>query len=637
MFISTGSIQARTNAELARHDVIITNHDHDDRILPVQALNPDCKFMVYKNIFLCNDYGRELTGGHGIGSSGVSATELEENPDFALKTMLTEPYEDSVMRDSPDVFYALGEASGTAFADSSGHGYTGTHSVATSVNQATLDGNAGDKSIRFTGGAGSATDYPILGDQDYTFEAWIKPTSILSPITILGSDGTSGHRILWQIHSNGEIRFWTDSQSSDIGNAYQGFQGVDEIQHVAVTYRSTTREITFFVNGLTVASDIVGQGIDGANVGNLVIGAWEADRSHDPFAGYISHVAVYKHCLNERRLTAHYINGPETGPGGGVPAESEAFPGNFLGDVGHPDYQSLWISNVLLDTDFHPWDGIFMDDLDDTARFHFGVWIGVPDDPYSPLVDDDLRIMMTEFLANVCPTMRYRGEVWANIANSARPDEHNLWTPYLDHATREFWHKFGTGDSRPNTPSYPAGIDERFVTPDILFEDDFIPNALARGCGITMITYGSVEDTVGQLYGYAGVLLDVDAATGVGYCYAKGVAVEDSWTIYWTKDIGHPVSEKTDFDLAKYTREFTDGLVVFNGSDSDWTFYTGEWQQEGFTRLSTGLQVPSSFVLPAATAEIISGARSVPNVRSKVSMPKRRGRVSCRPETVLIS
>jgi len=643
LFIGTGAIAGRTDAELARYDQIITNFDHADRIPGTKAINPACRFLNYKNALLCNDWGREgppplPTDGHGVGTTGVSHTELVENPDWGLYTMLTETYPNSVGRDTPAVLWEC-ITTGVVVNENASKGDTTRkaylpEAAGLTIGQPSLTGRAAYKSFDF-GTEGIRTDFKLQGEQDYCFEGWAQVDALGSYMALVGSDGTS-HRMSVFVRPDGFPSFYSDTNLEG-QTWFQDTVPVGTPFHWACNWRHSTLTAEFFINGESMGEVVLAQPISGANVGYLSIGSWHNDYAHYVWNGRLSHIAVYHHVLTERRITAHYVNGPTAAPSGGVLCESGLFPDNYLGRVDHPGYIDRWLSNVRLDIEDSDWDGIMMDDVDDTARFHFGVWIGVPDEPYSPLVDDDLRAMFTTFLTAVYADLSSEFHVWANIANSARPDVWELWLPHLDGGFREFWKKTGTGDSRPlEPPTYPAAVNERYVDAEFPYEDGYFPLANADGKGFCPITYGIAADTTAQLYGYASAMLSYNAALDQYYCFAKGDAVQDSWTVYWTKDIGQPVAPRVEIATNCFTREFTDGIVLVNGSSAAHAFPVSRFSGPGFTRMD-GSQAPSSVTLQPGTAEIITGKRLVPDTRRKISLPKKRGTVASRPTYVLES
>lgn len=656
LFISTGSIAGRTAAEVARYDRIVTNYDKTAYVLAAKALNPDLTALSYKNALLCNDWGREgppplPTDGHGVGTTGVSHTELVENPGWGLYEMLTEVYTDSVLRDldppfGPTIqnaFWTLDGAAGGPQVSIAPMGtYTADLSAAgITLDQASICGNASLNSIDFTTN-GIGTTFPISNAAQYTFEGWAR-LDALPPggqyRTLVGSDGAT-HRMILAIRSDGFPSFWTDS-ALDAQTWFNEALVAGEDFHWAMTWDYTTLEAEFFKNGESFGTVTLGQGM--TSPGNLVIGAWHSDKAHDVWDGKLSLVSVHPRILSEGRLTAHYINGPTVTPGGGDLCESGLFPDNYLGNVGHSGYIQRWIDNIRLDLDTqnpNVWDGIMMDDVDDTARFHFGVWIGLPGDPYTPMVDDDLRELFDVFLSAVYADMKNDYLLWANLANSGRPDIHDRWAPWLHGALREFWKKTGTGTSQGGAlepPAYPAALNERYVGLEYPYEDGYFPVWNEHAKGFCPITYGVVSDTVAQLYGYASALVQYDASWDQYYCFAKGDAVEDSWTAYWTTDIGQPVSDRIEVDTYCYTREFTDGFVMVNGSESTKVFDSSEWSQAGFTLLSTGLQAGATVSLAAGRAEIIIGRITVPDNISRVTLPRKHHTAHCRPEVVLES
>ena len=85
-------------------------------------------------------------------------------------------YKNTVLADSPLVYYRLDEASGTTATDSSGSGHNGTYS-ATGVTYSVTGAIRGDadKAVTFNGTTGDVTvPSPINPTGSATLECWVK-------------------------------------------------------------------------------------------------------------------------------------------------------------------------------------------------------------------------------------------------------------------------------------------------------------------------------------------------------------------------------------------------------------------------------------------------------------------------------
>lgn len=78
--IASGQTEARTDADLARYDVLILHIWHHDRIAGVKALNPAVKILAYKEMVGVN----ATPDGSGLYLSGVSKAEADANPSWYL-------------------------------------------------------------------------------------------------------------------------------------------------------------------------------------------------------------------------------------------------------------------------------------------------------------------------------------------------------------------------------------------------------------------------------------------------------------------------------------------------------------------------------------------------------------------------
>jgi hypothetical protein len=217
-------------------------------------------------------------------------------------------YASMVLADSPAGYWRLGETSGTAAADASGHGSTGTYTGGVTLGQAGAISGDADKSALFDGTSGyvSIADAAVLRtptNNQWSIEAWVYPTSGsgLKEIIRKANDG-SGYFLRI---NNGTL----ESLLNFTGGYVQrsgGTVGTGGWHHVVVTYDGTTRK--HYVDGQLAAS-----WSDGATLSfstqALAIGADPSIPASEFFAGYIDEVAVYPTALSATRITAHYRKG----------------------------------------------------------------------------------------------------------------------------------------------------------------------------------------------------------------------------------------------------------------------------------------------------------------------------------------
>jgi len=94
------------------------------------------------------------------------------------------PYADTVLVDTPHLYWRLGEATGTTAADFSGNGRTGTYGAGVTLAQASIlvgdpDSSAGFSDVAnsiVSGVAGSSGDFS--GNQAFAIELWFRATTL---------------------------------------------------------------------------------------------------------------------------------------------------------------------------------------------------------------------------------------------------------------------------------------------------------------------------------------------------------------------------------------------------------------------------------------------------------------------------
>ena len=242
-------------------------------------------------------------------------------------------YRNTVLGDSPLVYYEFDEASGTTAANSgfTGGGNTGTISGTVAINQSSFP--QGGSSYDFGGGHVGAAAAPS-SLTEWTLEAWINWDSAkTSQSHIFGNDqGGWNDDVLFGI---GTETGGMGVPASNVGLIQQGSPGTtrDYVRdplshsvwhHVVATGSTTNGELKLYVDGVLEHADsslvngITLNGAGGIGTPFIAVGAARnvVDAGYRPFDGLIDEVALYGTVLDATAVEAHYDAGgmPEPPP-----------------------------------------------------------------------------------------------------------------------------------------------------------------------------------------------------------------------------------------------------------------------------------------------------------------------------------
>jgi hypothetical protein len=261
----------------------------------------------------------------------------------------------------------------------------------------------------------------------------------------------------------------------------------------------------------------------------------------------------------------------------------------WLMDVGSRSYQEAWLANVLADVKANGWDGVLIDDVNSTQRFHLG---GRTIASYPTPADE--QAAMERFLATVGPGLTSNGVLALPNIMVEWPDGPTIWSRWIGYtsgAAQEYWTKWGTGE------------DLHFTGPDWTYRQGFLDLTQRAGKIYLGITYAPMSDTRSMTYARASFLLDWNGGRSA-LLFQPGAV--DPWHEAWTLDVGNPVSAKLAIGAA-WRRTFTGGTVVVNPSASTLTVPLG-----GTYVGADGTRVTSVTVAPA-TAAILRAAQASPD------------------------
>ena len=269
--------------------------------------------------------------------------------------------------------------------------------------------------------------------------------------------------------------------------------------------------------------------------------------------------------------------------------------GDWMGDVGDPNFQKAWVDNVSTFLLAHHADGVFIDNVLCSLG---GLTGGALPAKYP--TDASWATAQTAFLASVTPAMHAKGLYVAVNAYCYGPDSgvsNNAWwtriAPYADAEMTEYF------EQNPNN------ISQLFFNAPTtswmgnwLGKLDVIKAAQNAGKAAIALTYGTGSSTAVMTYGKASFLLVWNGTSG-GFIYNPEDAT-DPWNPAWTASIGTPNGAMTQVGGA-YVRDYSGGYVVVNPSQSSATVSL----PAGLKTLS-GAAAGSSVTLATTTAAIFT-------------------------------
>lgn len=217
----------------------------------------------------------------------------------------TDGYAASVLANSPDVFWRLGESSGSAL-DSSGAGNYGN--VTGGVTRGAQGAVPGNNAATFNGSNGLVVaQHPWVAPTQYTAEVWFKTTSSSGGKLIGYGNATSGlsssyDRHVW-MQNNGRLSFGVNAGSQQVITSPLSYRD-GQWHHVAATQGADGMKL--YVDGTLVGSNP-------ATTAQALSGYWRigGDRNwsgatSNYINGTLDEVAIYPSALTENDIRAHY-------------------------------------------------------------------------------------------------------------------------------------------------------------------------------------------------------------------------------------------------------------------------------------------------------------------------------------------
>jgi len=278
----------------------------------------------------------------------------------------------------------------------------------------------------------------------------------------------------------------------------------------------------------------------------------------------------------------------------GARLNSYAFPQAWMMDVGNPDYQARWLTNVLDDVRSGGWDGVMLDDTNADMSWHLH---GRTIAKYP--TGAAWRAATRSMLATVGPALRSAG--FLAIPNLYAPwasdyDAQATWSDWLQFtsgALQEYYSKWGSDSS-----GWLAGNDWAY-------RQKFQSLTEQAGKIFIGLTYAPKADTRSMTWARANFLLFDDPANGGALMFEPtDPEAQDPYASSWTGDVGAPVGARFQVGSA-WRRNFTGGAVLVNPTSSTVTVDLG-----GSYVNAAGVVVQSVTLGPTSGAILRSAAGS---------------------------
>jgi Hypothetical glycosyl hydrolase family 15 len=236
------------------------------------------------------------------------------------------------------------------------------------------------------------------------------------------------------------------------------------------------------------------------------------------------------------------------------------FAGAWQMDVGNAEYQQTWLENVLADLRSAPWDGVMVDDVNQSETWHL---CGRTIARYPTAAA--YTAATESFLSRVGPALRGAGflampnialDDWWSQDGLSRWDR---WVSYSSGAIQEYFSKWGHGTGRWLTDD---GTHNDWSGRQALFS-----RTQAAGKPFVGVTYAPSDDVRSMRYARASFLLDWNGGSSALVFEPTTPEAQDPYFADWTTDIGAPAGARVRVGVA-WKRVFANGIVVLDPSPS---------------------------------------------------------------------
>jgi hypothetical protein len=235
---------------------------------------------------------------------------------------LVDPYAQTVAADSPLVYYALDESSGTTICDYAGND-SGSY-ASSGVTYGLAGPLAGDPTQTAVSAAGAtpggnpvgtvSAQTGLSGNHSFTLEGWFQGTSAAPDQVLVALNGGSTDGLtIWptHCHSGSDVYIGLDEHGSDNCWDAQSSAGIDVLDgnwhYLAVTYDAGSGEVDAYVDGHDLGAQPINPSATIAFSNPAVLlGGWTDTTVNQPFSGAMAQVAIYGTALSAGAISDHY-------------------------------------------------------------------------------------------------------------------------------------------------------------------------------------------------------------------------------------------------------------------------------------------------------------------------------------------
>jgi hypothetical protein len=235
---------------------------------------------------------------------------------------LVDPYAQTVAADTPLVYYALDESSGTTICDYAGND-SGSY-ASSGVTYGVAGPLAGDPTQTAVSAAGGTpggnpvgtvpAQTGLSGNHSFTLEGWFDGTSAAPDQVLVALNGGSTDGLtIWptHCHSGSDVYIGLDEHGTDNCWDAQSSSGIDVLDghwhYLAVTYDAASGQVDAYVDGHDLGSQPLNPSATIAfSDPAVLLGGWTDTTVNQPFSGAMAQVAIYGSALSAGAISGHY-------------------------------------------------------------------------------------------------------------------------------------------------------------------------------------------------------------------------------------------------------------------------------------------------------------------------------------------